>query len=89
VTQLWRSRGCRRLSATTSSSTLLTSRTTFRHDTSIASEESLAAGPVTVLYDFACDGGKPGSGATGAIFVNGKKVRDRPDPTHDPVSLRN
>ena len=42
--------------------------------TTIASEESLPTGPVTVAYDFAYDGGKPGSGGTGAIFINGKKV---------------
>jgi arylsulfatase len=34
----------------------------------------LPAGHVTVGYDFACDGGKPGAGGTGTIFINGKKV---------------
>jgi hypothetical protein len=29
---------------------------------------------VTVGYGFAYDGGKPGSGGTGSIFINGKKV---------------
>jgi arylsulfatase len=29
---------------------------------------------VTVGYDFAYDGGKPGSGGTGSIFINGRKV---------------
>jgi arylsulfatase A-like enzyme len=42
--------------------------------TTIASTEPLPAGRVTVVYDFAYDGGKPGSGGTGAIFINGKKV---------------
>ena len=42
--------------------------------TTIASTEHLPAGRVTVSYDFLYDGGKPGSGGTGTIFVNGKKV---------------
>jgi hypothetical protein len=42
--------------------------------TTIASAERLHAGRLTVGYDFAYDGGKPGSGGTGAIFINGKKV---------------
>jgi arylsulfatase len=42
--------------------------------TTIASTKSLPAGRITVSYDFAYDGGKPGSGGTGAIFINGKKV---------------
>ena len=42
--------------------------------TTIASAERLPAGRVTVGYNFAYDGGKPGSGGTGSIFVNGKKV---------------
>jgi len=42
--------------------------------TTIASTESLPAGRITVSYDFVYDGGKPGSGGTGAIFINGKKV---------------
>ena len=29
---------------------------------------------VTVTYDFAYDGGKPGAGGTGTISVNGKPV---------------
>jgi arylsulfatase A-like enzyme len=40
----------------------------------IASAERLPAGHVTVGYDFAYDGGKPGSGGAGSIFINGKKV---------------
>jgi arylsulfatase A-like enzyme len=42
--------------------------------TTISSAERLPAGRVTVSYDFAYDGGKPGAGGTGAIFINGKKV---------------
>jgi hypothetical protein len=42
--------------------------------TTIASPESLPAGRETLIYDFAYDGGKPGSGGTGTISVNGKKV---------------
>jgi hypothetical protein len=41
--------------------------------TTLASEEPLPAGSVTVVYDFAYDGGKPGSGGTNTLFVNGKK----------------
>jgi arylsulfatase len=42
--------------------------------TTIASDEPLPAGPVTVGYDFAYDGGKPGSGGMGTLSTNGKKV---------------
>jgi arylsulfatase len=42
--------------------------------TTIASAERLPAGRVTVAYDFAYDGGTPGSGGTGTIFINGKRV---------------
>jgi arylsulfatase len=34
----------------------------------------LPAGRVTINYDFAYDGGKPGAGGTGTIFINGRKV---------------
>jgi arylsulfatase len=34
----------------------------------------LPAGRVTISYDFAYDGGKPGAGGTGTIFISGKKV---------------
>jgi arylsulfatase len=40
----------------------------------ISSSERLRAGQVTVSYDFVYDGGKPGAGGTGTIFINGKKV---------------
>jgi arylsulfatase A-like enzyme len=42
--------------------------------TTIASTDSLPAGRSTVGYDFVFDGGKPGSGGMGTIFINGKKV---------------
>lgn len=42
--------------------------------TTITSSERLPAGPVTVTYDFAYDGGKPGAGGTGTISIKGKKV---------------
>lgn len=42
--------------------------------TTISSAERLPAGRVTVSYDFAYDGGKPGSGGTGTILINGEKV---------------
>ncbi|MGD0232369.1 MAG: arylsulfatase [Syntrophorhabdales bacterium] len=46
----------------------------LQHVTTIDSPEPLPAGRVTVKYDFAYDGGKPGAGGTGTIFINGKKV---------------
>ena len=45
--------------------------------TAIASAERMPAGRVTLGYEFAYDGGKPGSGGTGSIFINGKKVATR------------
>ena len=42
--------------------------------TTIASDERLPAGPVTLTYDFAYDGGKLGAGGTGTLSINGKKV---------------
>jgi arylsulfatase len=42
--------------------------------TTIASDERLPPGPVTLGYDFVYDGGKPGSGGTGALSINGKRV---------------
>ena len=42
--------------------------------TTISSAERLPAGRVTVTYDFAYDGGKPGAGGTGTIFIDGKKA---------------
>jgi arylsulfatase A-like enzyme len=42
--------------------------------TTIASGERMPAGRVALGYYFAYDGGKPGSGGTGSIFINGRKV---------------
>ena len=42
--------------------------------TTIASDEPLPAGAVTLVYDFAYDGGKFGAGGTGTLAINGKKV---------------
>jgi arylsulfatase len=42
--------------------------------TTVSSRERLPAGRVTLRYEFAYDGGKPGSGGTGTIFIDGKKV---------------
>jgi arylsulfatase A-like enzyme len=42
--------------------------------TTIAANERLPAGRVTISYEFAYDGGKPGSGGAGTILMNGKKV---------------
>ena len=42
--------------------------------TTIAADEPLPAGPVTLTYDFAYDGGTPGAGGTGTLSVNGSQV---------------
>ena len=36
--------------------------------------EGPVSGESTVKMDFACDGGKPGSGGTATLFINGKQV---------------
>jgi arylsulfatase len=38
--------------------------------TTISAAEPLPAGPVTVKYDFTYDGGEPGAGGMGTLFVN-------------------
>jgi hypothetical protein len=40
----------------------------------IVSTKPLAPGPTTVKFDFAYDGGGPGKGGTGTLFINGEKV---------------
>jgi len=42
----------------------------------ITAAEPLVAGKATIRYEFAYDGGKPGSGGTGTISVNGQKVAE-------------
>jgi arylsulfatase A-like enzyme len=42
----------------------------------IAATEAVPSGKATIRFDFAYDGGKPGSGGTGTIFVNGKRVAE-------------
>lgn len=42
----------------------------------ITSSDRLPAGKATIRYEFAYDGGKPGSGGKGTISVNGKQVAD-------------
>ncbi len=44
------------------------------HVTTITASETLPAGPVTITYDFAYDGGGFGKGGIGTISINGKKV---------------
>ena len=41
---------------------------------SVASDKPLPAGKSTVKFDFAYDGGGPGKGGTGTLFINGEKV---------------
>ncbi|SFO85952.1 arylsulfatase [Mesorhizobium sp. NFR06] len=40
----------------------------------IASDQPIPTGNATIRFEFAYDGGKPGSGGTGTIFVNGSKI---------------
>ncbi len=42
----------------------------------ISAPTALPAGKATIRYEFAYDGGKPGSGGKGTISVNGKKVAE-------------
>jgi len=44
--------------------------------TSIASSKPLAPGKATVKFDFAYDGGGPGKGGLGTLYVNGEKVAE-------------
>jgi len=40
----------------------------------ITAPRRLPPGTATIRYEFAYDGGNPGSGGTGTIFVNGEQV---------------
>ena len=40
----------------------------------VAGDAPLPAGNVTVTYEFAFDGGEPGAGGTGTLFVDGEQV---------------
>jgi len=42
----------------------------------ITAPKALPAGKATICYEFAYDGGKPGSGGQGTISVNGKMVAE-------------
>ncbi len=42
----------------------------------ITAPQRLAPGKATIRYEFAYEGGNPGSGGTGTIFVNGQKVAE-------------
>jgi hypothetical protein len=42
----------------------------------ITSTRKLAPGKATIKYDFAYDGGGPGKGGTGTLFVNNEKVAE-------------
>ena len=42
----------------------------------ITAPEPVAPGKATIRYEFAYEGGKPGSGGTGTISVNGQKVAE-------------
>ena len=43
---------------------------------SIAGTKPLAPGKATIRFDFAYDGGGPGKGGTGTLFVNNEKVAE-------------
>ena len=45
-----------------------------REITKIAGPARLPAGRVTLRFEFAYDGGRPGAGGNGVIFVNGEEV---------------
>src|SRR5690606_40344568 len=40
----------------------------------VTAEEALPAGPATLRFEFAFDGGAPGAGGTGTLFVNDMQV---------------
>ena len=42
----------------------------------VAAPKPLPEGKATIRYEFAYDGGGPGKGGTGTIFVNGEKVAE-------------
>jgi arylsulfatase len=42
----------------------------------VMSKEPVPAGKATIRFEFAYDGGKPGSGGNATIFVNGQKVAE-------------
>lgn len=42
----------------------------------LSSTELFSIPKATIRYEFAYEGGKPGSGGTGTIFVNGQKVAE-------------
>jgi arylsulfatase len=42
----------------------------------IAADRPLPEGKVTIMYEFAYDGGGPGKGGKGTLFVNGEKVAE-------------
>ena len=44
--------------------------------TSVAGTRPLAPGKATVRFEFAYDGGGPGKGGTGTLYVNGEKVAE-------------
>ena len=44
--------------------------------TSIVSSKPLAPGKATIRFDFAYDGGGPGKGGMGTLYVNGEKVAE-------------
>ena len=57
-----------------------------RETTTIAGPDRLPAGRVTLRFEFAYDGGGPGRGGTGYIFVNGDEVATgRIERTHPNV----
>ncbi len=42
----------------------------------VAAQEKLKPGKSTIRFDFAYDGGGPGKGGLGTLFVNGEKVAE-------------
>jgi hypothetical protein len=42
----------------------------------VTADKPLRAGKVTIKFDFTYDGGGPGKGGKGTLFVNGEKVAE-------------
>jgi arylsulfatase len=50
----------------------------------VQSPDPIPPGKATLKYDFKSDGGRPGSGGTGTLFINGKKVGEHKQPKSIP-----
>lgn len=53
----------------------------------VAADQSLPAGKVTLRWEFIYDGGKPGAGGKGEFYINGTKVGEGPHREYHPDDL--